>query len=64
MKGLIPTSDLMHAIINEDNGLRTGRMMSHVVFKEIPNYHKIICLTDAAIIPYPDIEQNRLSKMQ
>jgi len=56
MKGLMQTADLMRAVVSKENGLRTDRKISHLEIKEIPNYHKIICITDVAVNTYPDVE--------
>ncbi len=48
MKGLISTADFLRAILNKEEGLRTGALLSHIGFFEAPNYHKVIGLTDAA----------------
>ncbi len=57
MKGKIHTDELMIPIINKDNGLRTGRRMSHVFCLEVPNYPKPIFLTDAAINLFPNLRE-------
>ena len=36
MKGLINTSDFLKAILDRENGLRTGRLLSHLAIMEIP----------------------------
>ncbi|NTV89837.1 MAG: bifunctional enoyl-CoA hydratase/phosphate acetyltransferase [Clostridiales bacterium] len=59
MKGLLQTPELMRAVVSKENGLRTGRQMSHLAFKELPNYHKIICFTDVALNMYPDLETKK-----
>jgi len=59
MKGLIETAVLMRVVLNKENGLRTGAIMSHLAFLEIPTYHKLIVLTDTALNIYPDLEQKK-----
>ena len=66
MKGKLHTDELMEAVVEKDNGLRTGRRMSHVFILDVPNYPKPLFLTDAAINIYPtlmdkkDIVQNAI----
>jgi len=66
MKGKLHTDELMHSIVDKDNGLRTDRRMSHVFIVDWPDYHKPIFLTDAAINIFPhlmdkkDIIQNAI----
>ena len=56
MKGLLGTGDLMRAVIDRDTGLRTGRLISHVMLYEAPG-HKMLALTDGGMNTYPDLEQ-------
>jgi phosphate butyryltransferase len=56
MKGKIQTSDLLKAVVNKETGLRTKETMSHIAFIEIPTYHKLLVITDAGMMLYPDIE--------
>jgi len=58
MKGLINTDVLLKAILNKENGiLKSGNVLSHIGVLEIPKYHKLLFFTDAAVIPYPTLEQ-------
>lgn len=59
LKGKIDTGILLKAAVAEENGLRTGKLMSHLAFLKIPNYHKIIVLTDSGMVLYPTLEQKR-----
>jgi phosphate butyryltransferase len=59
MKGKIQTADLLKAVVNKEKGLRTGRVMSHVTFNEIPTYHKLIAITDGGMMMYPDLDQKK-----
>ncbi len=54
MKGLVGTADFLRAILQKDTGLRKGDLLSHIGFFEVPTYHKIIALTDAAQNIAPD----------
>jgi phosphotransacetylase len=42
MKGLLGTADLMRAVIDKETGLRTERLISHVMLYECPAYPKPI----------------------
>jgi phosphate acetyltransferase len=59
MKGKIHTDELMKPIIDKDNGLRTGRRMSHIFAMDVPNYPKPLFLTDAAINIKPNLSEKR-----
>ncbi|NOZ12312.1 MAG: bifunctional enoyl-CoA hydratase/phosphate acetyltransferase [Acidobacteria bacterium] len=57
MKGLVSTDVFLRAILNKEWGLRTASVLSHVALFEIPAYHKLILLTDAAMNIAPDLQQ-------
>ena len=59
MKGKIQTADLLKAVVNKEKGLRTGNIMSHFVFNEIPNYHKLIVTSDGGMMMYPDVNEKK-----
>lgn len=59
MKGKIQTADLLTAVVDKERGLRTKNIMSHFVINEIPNYHKLLILTDGGMVMYPDLEQKK-----
>ena len=55
MKGLIDTSLLLKAVLNKETGINAGRLVSHVAVMEVPTYHKLFVVTDAAINIAPDM---------
>lgn len=58
MKGLCSTDKYMHGILNKEWGLLPAKaVLSHVVVMQHPNYHKMICFSDMAVIPAPDFKQ-------
>lgn len=57
MKGLVATGILLKAVLNKENGLRKGGLLSHVAFFESPYYHKLLCITDAAMNVSPDFNE-------
>ena len=58
MKGLVSTDKYMRAILNKEKGLVTpNTTLSHVTVMECPAYHKLLIVSDAAIIPCPDLNQ-------
>lgn len=54
MKGLVSTGDFLKAIIKRKLGLIDGGLLSHIAFIESPAYHKLLCITDAAMNIAPD----------
>lgn len=59
MKGSLHTDELLGAVVNKDMGLRTGRRLSHVFLMDVPAYHKLLMVTDAAINIVPSLEDKR-----
>ncbi|MBO0960817.1 phosphate butyryltransferase [Neobacillus sp. MM2021_6] len=57
MKGNVPTNVLLKAVLNKEFGLRTGNVLSHAAFFEIPGYDHFTIITDAAMNIAPDLEQ-------
>ena len=55
MKGSLHSDELLGAIVARD-GLRTERRISHVFVMDIPTYHKVLIVTDAAISIAPSLE--------
>ena len=63
MKGNVSTGVLLKAVLDKENGLRIGKsadpkgdVLSHVAFFESPYYHKLLCVTDAAMNVAPDFD--------
>lgn len=52
VKGWIHTDELMHPVLSQ---LRTARRISHVFVADLPDYHKLLFITDAAINIAPDL---------
>lgn len=60
MKGLVSTDKFMRAILNKEAGLVPPKTtLSHVTIIEHESYHKILIVSDVAVIPAPDIEQKK-----
>lgn len=60
MKGLCSTDKFMRAILNKETGLLPPKaVLSHVAVLENPNYHKLLFLSDMAVIPAPDLKQKQ-----
>jgi phosphotransacetylase len=56
MKGSLHSDELLGAVVARDAGLRTGRRISHVFVMDVPTYHKVLVVTDAAINIAPTLE--------
>ena len=56
MKGSLHSDELLSAIVSREGGLRTGRRISHVFVMDVPTYHKVLIITDAAINIAPTLD--------
>ena len=56
MKGNLPTAVILRAVLNGEYGLRTGKVLSHVAAFEVPDYDRLLFVTDAAMNIAPDLE--------
>jgi phosphotransacetylase len=56
MKGSLHSDEILGAVIAKETGLRTGRRLSHVFIMDVPEYHKVLIVTDGAINIAPTLE--------
>ncbi|ODT37290.1 MAG: enoyl-CoA hydratase, partial [Lautropia sp. SCN 70-15] len=56
MKGHLHTDTLLAAIVRRDDGLRTGRRISHVYAMDLPGIADLLFISDAAINIAPDLQ--------
>jgi phosphotransacetylase len=56
MKGSLHSDELLGAVVARESGLRTDRRISHVFLMDVPTYHKVLIVTDAAINISPSLE--------
>ena len=57
MKGLIPTSTLLRQVLNKEIGISERNILSHLAVFEVPSYHKILGITDAAMNIAPGLSE-------
>jgi phosphotransacetylase len=57
MKGSLHTDELLGAVVAHETGLRTERRISHVFLMDVPTYHKVLIITDAAINIAPSLDE-------
>jgi len=57
MKGILGTAELLRAVLDKERGLRTGRLLSHVMLYETAAYPKLLALTDGGMNTFPDLEK-------
>ena len=59
MRGNIPTRDFLMTVLEKDNDLRTDRLMSHVSLASLPEYPKLLALSDMTVIIKPNLSQKK-----
>ncbi len=58
MKGLCGTDKFLRGVIDKEKGLLPPKAtMTYVCALEIPKYHKLLFVTDTAVLPFPDLKQ-------
>jgi phosphotransacetylase len=58
MKGLVGTDKFLKAVMDKENGLMLpGAILTYVGAMQIPAYHKLLFITDPAVIPFPNLDQ-------
>lgn len=58
MKGLVGTDKFLKAVLDKANGLlRPGSVMSYTCALEFPRYHKLLLVSDTAVLQNPDLNQ-------
>lgn len=58
MKGLVGTDKFLKAVLDKKNGLLPPKaVMSYVCAIQLPKYHKLLFVTDTAVLPFPDLKQ-------
>ena len=56
MKGSLHTDEMMRQVANRDQGLRSGRRISHVFIMDVPSYSRTLLITDAAVNIRPTLD--------
>lgn len=58
MKGLVNTDKFLKAVIDKEKGLlKPDNVLSYVCALQLPEYNKILFVSDTAVIPFPDLIQ-------
>jgi phosphate butyryltransferase len=58
MKGLVGTDKFLKAVMEKTKGIMIpGAVLSYCMAVQIPEYHKLLFVTDPAVIPFPDLNQ-------
>jgi phosphate butyryltransferase len=57
MKGKISTGTLLRAVLDEEGGLRTGRLLSQVIVFQVPGFNRLMLMSDAGVNIAPTLEE-------
>ncbi len=57
LKGKIHTKALLKPILNKDGGLNGGSFITHFALMQLKKYHKLMVMSDSAVIPFPKLEE-------
>ena len=58
MKGMLNTDNLLRAVLNKETGiLQKGKVLTHLTCAQMPQYDKLLFMSDVAVIPQPTKEQ-------
>ncbi|MEB7656845.1 phosphate acyltransferase [Mammaliicoccus vitulinus] len=57
MKGLVATSTLLKEVLKDKYNLKTESRMSHIALFNVPEYHKMLAISDVAMNISPNKEQ-------
>jgi phosphate butyryltransferase len=56
MKGHLSTALMLKGVLNKDWGLRNKPLLSHFAIFDIPQYHKLLAITDVAMNIAPNLQ--------
>jgi phosphate butyryltransferase len=61
LKGHLRTDELLHAVLDKENGLRTGRLLSDVLLYEdsLAGHTRLVGITDGGLNVLPALEQKK-----
>ncbi len=59
VKGKIETKDLLRPILNKSTGLNKNGFITHFGLMQLKSYHKLLAMSDCAVIPYPTLEEKK-----
>ncbi|WP_416149571.1 bifunctional enoyl-CoA hydratase/phosphate acetyltransferase [Salipaludibacillus sp. HK11] len=57
MKGMISSSAILKTVLNKENGLRTGKILSHLAGFSLPQRSSLLFISDAAMNISPNLKQ-------
>ncbi|MEG1972777.1 MAG: phosphate acyltransferase, partial [Oscillospiraceae bacterium] len=59
MKGMVETKIILKAVVDKENGLGKGGIMSHFTMFQVPTYHKLLVPVDGGMVTYPTLMEKK-----
>lgn len=59
LKGRLQTRDLLKPILDKQHGLNDAGFITHFGLMQLAGYHKLLAMSDAAVVPYPSLQDKR-----
>ena len=59
MKGHIESEIFLKSILDKQSGIRRSRLLSNITIFEMDSYHKLLGITDNAIVPNPNLDDKK-----
>lgn len=59
MKGLLPTSTFLKAVLHKDSGIKPTNLLSHICMSELPGKNRLIVVTDGGMNIKPTLEEKK-----
>ncbi|SMP42821.1 phosphate acyltransferase [Anoxynatronum buryatiense] len=59
IKGRLETRDLLKPVLNKETGLNKSGFMTHFGLMQIKGYHKLLAMSDCAVIPHPTLDEKK-----
>ena len=59
MKGHIESAVFLKSILDKRSGIRSSRVLSNITIFELDSYHKLLGITDNAIVPNPGFKDKK-----
>ena len=57
MKGKATSGDMYRVLLDSEMGMRTGRLLSHVLVFKAPGFDRLMLMSDASMFIAPDLKQ-------
>ncbi|MHB9863736.1 phosphate acyltransferase [Streptomyces sp. YIM S03343] len=59
LKGRLTTKELLKPVLDKKDGLNDEGFVTHLGVMQLAGYHKLLAMSDSAVIPYPTVDDKR-----